>query len=89
MFESNIETIGENGFTLERIVAWASCREKEQGPLGKADKQAVALLEGLLDLDPQKRLSAKAALQHDFFIRPELEESEEAEAQGQGQEQDL
>lgn len=84
VFESNIETIGERGFTLERIVVWASCREKEQGPLGRAEVQAVEFLEGLLELDPQKRWSAKEALHHDFFVRPEVDEGEAVE----GQEQD-
>ncbi len=74
MFETNIETIGERGFSLERIVVWASCRDKEQGPLSGAEAQAIAFLEGLLELDPQKRLSAKEALNHDFFVRPELDE---------------
>jgi cell division control protein 7 len=84
VFESNIETIGEKGFTLERIVVWASCREKEQGPISKAEGQAIEFLEGLLELDPQKRLSAKEALNHDFFVRPELEESVGGrEAEGQ------
>ena len=85
MFETNIETIGEKGFTLERIVVWASCREKEQGPLSRAEGQAVAFLEGLLELDPQKRWSAKEALNHDFFVRPELDEvvGDEVEEDGQ------
>lgn len=74
VFETNIETIGEKGFTLERIVVWASCREKEQGPLSGAEAQAIAFLEGLLELDPQKRLSAKEALNHPFFVSPDLDE---------------
>lgn len=61
-------------------MVWASCREKEQGPLGRAEAQAVGFLEGLLELDPAKRWSAKEALGHEFFARPELDE----EVQGQG-----
>jgi serine/threonine protein kinase len=30
-------------------------------------------LEGLLELDPQRRCSAKEALGHEFFTRPEVE----------------
>jgi cell division control protein 7 len=84
VFESNIETIGERGFTLERIVVWASCREKEQGPISKAEGQAIEFLEGLLQLDPQKRLSAKDALNHDFFVNPLVDEDV---GQGPGQKQ--
>lgn len=67
VFETNVETIGERGFTLERIVVWASCREN---PLGHAEMQAVRFLEGLLELDPARRLSAKEALAHEFFVAP-------------------
>ncbi|ERF70953.1 hypothetical protein EPUS_06738 [Endocarpon pusillum Z07020] len=82
VFETNIETIGDKGFTLERIVVWASCREKEQGPLSGAEGQAIAFLEGLLELDPQKRLSAKEALNHEFFVTPELDELVGEEVEG-------
>lgn len=85
VFESNIDTIGEKGFTLERIVVWASCRDREQGgALPKAEAQAVALLEGLLELDPQRRWSAKEALGHEFFTRPEAGE-EEGDGDGDGE----
>ena len=86
VFETNIETIGEKGFTLERIVVWASCRGKEQGPLSKAELQAIAFLEELLD--PHRRLSAQEALEHDFFVSPELDEDEGGQEQEEGQEQD-
>jgi cell division control protein 7 len=83
VFESNIDTIGEKGFTLERIVVWASCRERELGAaLPPPEAQAVSLLEGLLELDPQKRWSAKDALLHGFFTCPEPEGEVEAEADG-------
>jgi cell division control protein 7 len=84
IFETSIETIGERGFTLQRIVVWASCRENEQGPLSKAELQAIEFLESLLELDPQKRLSAKEALAHDFFVRPEVDENEGLEAERKG-----
>ena len=78
VFETNIETIGERGYTLEKIVVWASCREKD-GPLRKGERQAVDFLGGLLELDVGKRWSAKEALNHDFFTTPVEEESERLE----------
>ncbi|KIW61206.1 hypothetical protein PV05_01360 [Exophiala xenobiotica] len=83
LFETNIETIGERGFTLEKIVLWASCREKEHDQLRAGEDQAVAFLQGLLELDPTKRWSAKEALQHEFFTSPVEDEEERAEREAQ------
>ncbi|KAL6246142.1 Cell division control protein 7 [Rhinocladiella similis] len=83
VFETNIETIGERGFTLEKIILWASCREKEHDQLRAGEAQAVSFLEGLLELDPAKRLSAKEALQHEFFTAPVEDEEERAEREAQ------
>lgn len=85
VFETNIETIGEKGFTLEKIILWASCREKDNEGLRVGEAQAVHFLQGLLELDPIRRWSAKEALQHEFFTNPvedevEREEREEQEA---------
>ena len=79
VFETNIETIGDRGFTLEKIIVWASCREPDQGPLHVGEKQAVEFLEGLLELDPGRRWSAKEALNHEFFTAPVEDEFEKAE----------
>ena len=85
LFETNIETIGQTGFDLTKIIVWASCRDREDDGLGMGEKQAVDLLQKLLELNPSKRLSAKEALQHEFFTAPvedeeERQEREEAEA---------
>ena len=76
VFETNIDTIGDNGFSLERIVQWATCKERADAPLRAGEMQAVRLLECLLELDPNKRLTAKQALQHEFF-RAAVEDEEE------------
>lgn len=79
VFETNIPTIGEKGFSLDKIVVWASCREKES--VTGAERQALGFLERLLELDPSRRLSAKEALQHEFFMEP-VEDEVEVEGEG-------
>lgn len=66
VFETSIPTIGEKGYSWERLVKWASCVED----LTESEKQATRLLARLMELDPQKRLSAKEALHHEFFLEP-------------------
>ncbi|KAL3470190.1 kinase-like domain-containing protein [Aspergillus californicus] len=66
IFETNIPTIGEKGYSWEKLVKWSSCVEE----LTESEKQATRLLAGLMELDPYKRLSAKDALQHEFFTSP-------------------
>ncbi|KEF53632.1 CDC7 protein kinase [Exophiala aquamarina CBS 119918] len=87
LFETNIETIGERGFTLGKIIIWASCREKEHDALRAGEAQAVNFLEGLLELDAGKRWSAKEALQHEFFTAPVEDEEERAEREAQEMEE--
>lgn len=82
LFETNIETIGVNGFPMEKLISWAASKDH----MGVGELQAVRFLEGLLELDPSKRFSAKEALQHEFFTGPiededERKEREEHEAQ--------
>lgn len=66
IFETNIPTIGEKGYSWEKLVKWSSCVEE----LTESEKQATRLLAGLMELDPSKRLSAKEAMQHEFFTSP-------------------
>lgn len=71
VFETNIPTIGKSGFTLEKIIMWS----KAVSSLSSEEKLAVALLERCFELDPNKRISAKEALEHDF-LRVDDEEDE-------------
>ena len=74
-FECNIGTIGENGFTLEKIVHWATSRKEKHLP---ADELlAVNFLGRCLELDPLKRISAEEALQHDFLAETLVDESDD------------
>ncbi|KAI5303510.1 hypothetical protein KEM56_007472 [Ascosphaera pollenicola] len=71
VFETTIPTIGEIGYSLDKIVQWAYCSESKLTP---AETQAVQFLTRLLELDPNKRLTAKAALAHPFFTDPVMED---------------
>ena len=77
VFESNIPTIGNQGFSLEHIVQWSvsSNRPDEKEDLGEEVRECVEFLKMLLELDPRKRMSARAALASEF-LREDEEESE-------------
>lgn len=80
-FETNIPTIGVNGFTLGKIVLWSTCRTEhsptgEIGELTPDEKVAVRFLERCLELDPNKRISAAEALQHEFLAEPMTEDED-------------
>lgn len=66
IFETNIPTIGDKGYSFEKLVKWASCVEE----LTEAEQQATDLLAVLMELEPNKRPSAKEALEHPFFTQP-------------------
>lgn len=93
IFETNIPTIGEKGYGWEKLVIWSSCVED----LTESEQQGIRLLSGLMELNPNKRLSAKEALQHEFFTNPvehdvewggELLDEEEGESTAEQQPQE-
>ncbi|GAO15847.1 uncharacterized protein UV8b_07726 [Ustilaginoidea virens] len=63
VFETNIPTIGQQGFTMEKIILWSTCRTDDK-PLTSDEKLAVRFLERCMELDPSRRLTAEEALQH-------------------------
>ncbi|KAE8448238.1 hypothetical protein EG329_009668 [Mollisiaceae sp. DMI_Dod_QoI] len=72
VFETNIPTIGDRGFLLEKIILWSTCRNDggkggAEIPLTPQEKLAVRFLERCFELDPNKRISAKEALEHEFL----------------------
>lgn len=75
-FETTIPSISSSGFSLERIVLWSTCRTDRT--MEPDEKLAVAFLGQCLELDPNKRVSAMEALDHDF-LRLGMEESGENE----------
>ena len=78
VFDCTIGTIGDKGFPLWHVVQWSAynTRPEEGDTLTSDVKEAVKFLEQLLELDPRRRISARAALQSDFLA------SEDTESEG-------
>lgn len=69
VFECTINTIGDKGFPLSHIVQWSTSHTRPHDKMALAPdvKETVKFLELLLELDPRKRISAKAALESEFL----------------------
>lgn len=82
VFETTITTIGERGFTLEKIVLWATNRtatgsskdSKDDQQLPPDEALAVRFMQRCFELDPAKRISAEEALEHEFLTKEDEEE---------------
>ena len=81
VFECTLNTVGEKGFPLSHIVQWSSSstRPDEKITLSSEIKEAVKFLELLLELDPRKRTSARAALEDEFLSEGFETEEEQME----------
>jgi cell division control protein 7 len=66
VFETNIPTIGQQGFSMEKIILWSTCRTDDK-PLTPDEKLAVRFLERCMELDPSRRITAEQALAHEFL----------------------
>ncbi|KFH45647.1 Cell cycle serine/threonine-protein kinase-like protein [Hapsidospora chrysogenum ATCC 11550] len=66
VFETTIPTVGTQGFSLEKIILWSTCRNEDK-PLTTEEKMAVSFLERCMELDPSRRITAEEALQHEFL----------------------
>lgn len=68
-FECTLNTVGEKGYPLPHIIQWSTSvmRPEQEDDLDPAVKEAVSFLEQILELDPRRRLSARAALAHPFL----------------------
>ncbi|KAI1302897.1 putative cell cycle protein kinase [Xylaria venustula] len=72
MFDTTIPTISSQGFSLEKIMLWSTCRS-DGGKDGTAnaltpeEKEAIEFLKRCMDLDPTRRISATEALRHPFL----------------------
>ncbi|KAI0880892.1 kinase-like protein [Annulohypoxylon maeteangense] len=86
MFETTIPTIGERGFSFEKIMLWSTCRsdggkDGKSNTLTEEEKGAIEFLTRCMELDSNRRISAKEALRHEFLrvdeepdVEPETED---------------
>jgi cell division control protein 7 len=82
VFETSIPTIGDRGFSFEKIMLWSTCRSdgtNKDAHLTDEEKLAVRFLERCLDLDPSRRISAEEAMYHDFLRVEEYSSDENDE----------
>lgn len=84
VFETNIPTIGQQGFSWEKIVLWSTCRVEGDSREGSStlddeEQQAVRFLDRCMDWDPSRRISARDALRHEFLREDGDDEYEEQE----------
>ncbi|KAI9815170.1 MAG: hypothetical protein M1832_005572 [Thelocarpon impressellum] len=91
VLETSIPTIGERGFSLEKIVLWSTGRTggggktDEEERLADDEAEACRFLTRCLELDPGRRITAEEALRHDFLA----EHDEEREGNEVGEEEEL
>jgi cell division control protein 7 len=81
-FESSIPSIGQAGFSLEKIILWSTCRSDavkgaSETRLSDEERMAVSFLERCFELDPNKRISAEEALAHPFLSGEMYEDEDE------------
>ncbi|KAK8069250.1 hypothetical protein PG994_005866 [Apiospora phragmitis] len=74
VFETNIPSVGAQGFSFEKIMLWSTCRsdgskDSKNEELTDEEKGAVEFLGRCMDLDPSRRISAEEALAHKFLQR--------------------
>ncbi|EGX96495.1 cell cycle protein kinase, putative [Cordyceps militaris CM01] len=66
VFETTIPTVGQQGFTMEKIILWSTCRTDGK-PLTDEERLAVRFLERCMELDPNRRMTAEEALDHELL----------------------
>ncbi|KAH7245745.1 kinase-like domain-containing protein [Fusarium tricinctum] len=66
VFETSIPTVGQGGFSMEKIIMWSTCRGEDK-PLTPDEKMAITFLEWCMELDPSRRITASEALDHEFL----------------------
>lgn len=81
VFDTNIPTVTENGYSLQKIVMWSTLRktrdrEGNRIPLYDGEAEAFAFMEACLHHDPEKRITAREALDHPF-LATQTEDSDE------------
>lgn len=72
VFECNLPTITDNGYTMEKIIMWSTNRPSRDSAGNKLhlphdELEAVSFLNKCFELDPHARMSAEDALSHPFL----------------------
>ncbi|MCJ1467277.1 hypothetical protein MMC07_005901 [Pseudocyphellaria aurata] len=69
VFECTVPTIGDRGHTLEELIQWSvtSMRPEDGDCLDADTKEVIKFLALLLEMDPKKRITARAALVTPFL----------------------
>ena len=82
IFECTIPSVGEKGFSFEKLVLWSDCRTGTGPDLSADERCAIRFMERCLELDPRKRISAEGALEHEFLFEDEPEEVNQGAGEG-------
>jgi cell division control protein 7 len=68
VLHTNIPTMSGQGHSWEKIILWCNNRNKsEDGGLTEDEQEAVEFMKCCLELDPTKRITAQAALEHPWL----------------------
>ena len=79
VFDCTLSSVGEKGHPLPHIVQWSTsvARPEHEDELESDIKETVKFLELLMELDPKRRISARAALAHDFLAEDPYDTEED------------
>lgn len=71
ILHTNLPTISDTGHSWEKIILWCTHRTKKSadgtGGLDRDELEAIEFMKDCLELDPEKRITAKKALAHPFL----------------------
>lgn len=71
VLHTNLPTVADTGHSWEKIILWCTHRSKKgsdgNGGLSQEELEAIEFMKVCFVLDPNKRITAKEALQHPFL----------------------
>ncbi|TKX26081.1 serine/threonine-protein kinase-6 [Elsinoe australis] len=72
VLQTNIPSVSENGHTWAKIINWCLNRSRDTD-MTDDEWEAISFMDACLQLDPQKRMTAKQALEHPFIMKREMD----------------